>query len=220
MKTVQHLLIIVTSIILSGCASLTAFEHPAVTRPVPIKKISGYESYPINTQHLIEEAYQLSSQHLTYLFASANPKNGGMDCSGTIYYLLKSLNQINIPRNSDEQYHWVKSKGRFYPVKRQTIQSPELRHLKPGDLLFWSGTYPTKRKSQITHVMLYLGKDEAGQALMFGSSNGGVYHGEKIWGVSVFEFKLYNRKGAAHFVGYGCIPNLTCAHKKSLRVYK
>lgn len=218
MKYIRLLILTTIIIFCSGCA--TIHIQSATTQPVPIKKLSGYADYPANTQELIEEAYLLSRQHLTYLFGSANPNNGGMDCSGTIYYLLKKLNQVNVPRQSNELYRWVKAKGKLYPVKGHRFEAHEFDHLKPGDLLFWSGTYATKRKSQITHVMLYLGKDESGQPLMFGSSNGGVYRGEKMWGVSVFEFKLYNRKNAGKFVGYGCIPNYTCTHRKLTRKYK
>ena len=45
---------------------------------------------------------------------------------------------------------------------------------------------------------------------MFGASDGRTYQGEKMWGVSVFDFKLPDGKNGSRFVGYGCIPGLTC----------
>ncbi len=90
------------------------------------------------------------------------------------------------------------------------FNSPEFSKLKPGDLLFWSGTYIIHRDQPITHVMLYLGKNKKGERLMFGASDGRTYQGKKMWGVSVFDFKLPDGKGPQRFVGYGCIPDLTC----------
>jgi hypothetical protein len=45
---------------------------------------------------------------------------------------------------------------------------------------------------------------------MFGSSNGRTYQGKKMWGVSVFDFQLPDPKEKHKFIGYGCIPKLTC----------
>jgi hypothetical protein len=45
---------------------------------------------------------------------------------------------------------------------------------------------------------------------MFGASDGRTYLDRRMWGVSVFDFKLPNAKGRARFVGYSCIPGLGC----------
>lgn len=58
--------------------------------------------------------------------------------------------------------------------------------------------------------MLYLGKNDQGQRLMFGASDGRTYQGKSMWGVSLFDFKLPNPQSSSHFVGYSCIPHLTC----------
>ena len=91
-----------------------------------------------------------------------------------------------------------------------SFNSPEFAKMKPGDLLFWSGTYAAHRVSAITHIMLYLGKNKNGQRLMFGSSDGRTYQGKAMYGVSIFDFKLPEPGHLQHFVGYGCIPDLTC----------
>jgi hypothetical protein len=59
--------------------------------------------------------------------------------------------------------------------------------------------------------MLYLGKNKKGERLMFGASDGRTYQGKKMWGVSVFDFNLPDGKGPQRFVGYGCVPGLTCS---------
>ena len=89
------------------------------------------------------------------------------------------------------------------------FSSPEFRYLRPGDLLFWTGTYRTYRKPPITHVMLYLGKNKENRPLMFGSTTGS-YRGKEVRGVGVFDFILPRPGDMARFVGYGCIPNYTC----------
>ncbi len=183
---------------------------PVVTRPIPINDLDQYDNYQSNVRKVIAGATVLSKQHLRYKFGSANPKTGGLDCSGVIYYLLRSINRTYIPRSSYDLYIWLLKAGKIHHVTTHYFHSPEFAALKPGDLLFWTGTYRTHRKPPITHVMLYLGKNKHHQPLMFGSSNGGIYHGTRIWGVSVFDFILPRKSDRFHFVAYGCIPSFTC----------
>ena len=77
-------------------------------------------------------------------------------------------------------------KANFYKTDKFNF---DFSKLKPGDLLFWSGTYRVKRTPPITHVMLYLGKTKNNELLMFGASNGRTYRGKRMNGVSVFDFK-------------------------------
>jgi cell wall-associated NlpC family hydrolase len=196
--------------IFSATISFAETPHQkAVTQSISTKEIVDYEKYSPVIKELISTAISLSSQHLTYTYGSAHPKNGGMDCSGTINYLLQTKLK-EVPRASDQLYLWAIEKGKFHPVKSNHFESAEFSHLKPGDLLFWSGTYPIKRDVPITHVMIYIGKNQQNQPLMFGASNGRTYQGKKMWGVSIFDFQLPNAESKSRFVGYSCIPNLTC----------
>lgn len=206
MPTVLRLFILFLVVIVSP---IYASVRPAITQPIPITELTDYSQYPIIVKQLINEALLLTQKNLTYLYGSADPKNRGMDCSGTIYYLLKQNAQENVPRSAEEMYQWVKQKGRFYEVTDKSFTSPQFNHLKPGDLLFWRGTYKTAH-NQVSHVMLYLGKNQQGKPLMFGSSDGRTYQGKSMWGVSVFDFKLPNVDSSAQFIGYSCIPELTC----------
>jgi len=180
----------------------------AITQPIPIKQLVDYPAYPPVVKTLISNALKLSQMNLTYLYGSADPDNKGMDCSGTMYYLLNESNLHNLPRDADGLFAWVEKNGKLYRVTSNDFNSSEFSKLNPGDLLFWSGTYATNHS--ITHVMLYLGKNQKGERLMFGASDGRTYQGKKMWGVSVFDFQLPNGKGAQRFVGYSCIPELTC----------
>jgi hypothetical protein len=196
----QKTILKIVILLLLANASLAA-NKSAVTVPIPIQEIRGFAAYPPKVKIMIQAAYQLTTKNLTYIYASANPKNGGMDCSGTIYYLLHQM-KIDSPRQSDEIYNWAKTNGNLKQGDKNFTA------LKPGDLLFWSGTYNIHR--DVTHVMIYLGKDQQNRPLMFGASDGRPYRGRKMWGVSVFDFLLPNGKTKAKFLGYGCIPGLSC----------
>ncbi len=187
-------------------------------------EIEGFEAYPEPVRKLLTTALELTKRNLTYTFGSADPANGGMDCSGTIYYLLKQSGFGDVPRQSDEQYDWVRRKSRFYAVLSKKQDNFELREMRPGDLLFWTGTYRVDRDPPVTHVMVYLGKRKSdGHRLMFGSSDGRPYDGQRRNGVSVFDFKMpAARSGdaadaataaapdhAPDFSGYGPVPGIT-----------
>jgi hypothetical protein len=183
-------------------------DKPAITAAIPLNTLIGYTHYPPRIKQLLLAAYQLSTEKLTYHYGSADPDQGGMDCSGTIYYLLNQLHIQNVPRQSDEIYRWASQHGHFYFTNNQNFLSSVFSRLKPGDLLFWSGTYQIKR--DITHIMIYLGRNKENKPLMFGASDGRPYKGKKMWGVSVFDFRLPNPNSSAHFIGYTCIPGLSC----------
>ena len=94
---------------------------------------------------MIDLALSLTSQNLDYKYGSADPANGGMDCSGFIYYVLSKSGMSDVPRDAREQYAWVRKAGNFQAVLAHSDDTFELDALKPGDLLFWSGTYSVDR---------------------------------------------------------------------------
>ncbi len=195
-------------IFLSSLTSLAGDQaQPAITQPIPIADLIGFDQYPTFIKTLIRDASSLSKENLTYTYGSADPKNKGMDCSGTMYYLLTSNGVKDVPRSADEMYQWVKKADTLYQVHAHDFNSSEFSELKPGDLLFWSGTYDKGNVNSITHVMLYLGQNAKHERLMFGASDGRTYQNKKMWGVSVFDFKLPSREDTAKFVGYSRIPH-------------
>lgn len=202
--------IIILNVLLINLGYADNSLKPAVTAPIPINQIKNYSHYTPAIKKLIQEAWYLSTKNLTYQFGSANPANKGMDCSGTIYFLLKKLNIADVPRDSNGMYEWVKKSGHFHPINTNNLSSSAFSALKPGDLLFWKNTYNNGNSNAISHVMLYLGETIQNKPIMFGSSDGRSYQGNKMWGVSVFDFQVPNDKSNAKFIGYSCIPNLTC----------
>jgi cell wall-associated NlpC family hydrolase len=178
-------------------------------------EIAGYENYPARVRQILDAGLALTKQNLGYTYGSADPANGGMDCSGFIYYLLTENGFKDVPRDSSQQYVWVRKAGDFNSVLSRHEDTFELDALKPGDLLFWSGTYNIDRDPPITHTMIYLGREKRTQKrVMLGSSDGRTYDGKQRFGVSVFDFKMPpppnsgDAKISPVFVGYGRIPGL------------
>ncbi len=179
--------------------------------------ITGFENYPPKVQKLLTEALELTTRNLDYKYGSADPSDGGMDCSGFIYFLLNQNGLSDVPRDSAGQYVWLRRAGTFEAVVSRKDDSFEFEHLKPGDLLFWTGTYSVERDPPITHTMIYLGREKKGGGrVMVGSSDGRTYRSQQRFGVSVFDFKMPREEnggredGKTHprFIGYGHIPGL------------
>ena len=179
-------------------------------------QIEGYENDPSKVRQILDAGLALTKENLGYAYGSADPKNGGMDCSGFVYYVLQQNGFPDVPRDSSQQYVWVRKAGDFHAVLSRKEESFEFDDLKPGDLLFWRGTYNIDRDPPITHTMIYLGREKrTKKRLMIGSSDGRTYDGKQRWGVSVFDFKMPppqqsgDAKISPVFVGYGRIPGLS-----------
>jgi peptidoglycan DL-endopeptidase CwlO len=207
--------------------SATETPQPTPAHPATEKKgapnvtlspdqISDYDNYSPKVRQIIDAGMELTKQNLGYNYGSADPANGGMDCSGFIYYLLNQNGFKDVPRDSSQQYVWVRKAGNFNAVLSRKEDSFEFDDLKPGDLLFWRGTYNIDRDPPITHTMIYLGREKrTKKRVMVGSSDGRTYDGKQRWGVSVFDFKMPpppnsgDAKISPVFVGYGRIPGLS-----------
>lgn len=186
-----------------------------VTSSITPGELREFNAQPERIQKLIRRALELTERGLTYSYGSADPSKGGMDCSGTIYFLLREQGLTDVPRQANEQYVWVRKK-RFFAVLSRRDDTFELAELQPGDLMFWTGTYGVDRDPPVTHTMLYLGTLKNGKRVMFGASNGRTYNGAKQNGVSVFDFKVPSARqrteaapdNAPDFSGYGPIPGV------------
>lgn len=202
-------------------------NHPsaqtAATSSLEASELRDFDAQPEPVRRLLQSALDLTKRNLTYTYGSADPAAGGLDCSGTIYYLLKHADFADVPRTASEQYAWVRQQSRFYAVLSKKEDSFELHELRPGDLLFWTGTYNIDHDPPVTHTMIYLGRRKSdGKALMLGASDGRPYDGQKRNGVSVFDFRLPPARSAdaadaataaapdhaPDFAGYGPIPGM------------
>jgi len=207
--------------------AITPSDEPSATTSRVATLVSSdlreYESQSPQVKRLLAHALALTTLDLSYKYGSSDPKSGGMDCSGTVYYLLNEAGLKDVPRDASEMYKWVWTRGRFLAVNSSNPDTFELALLKPGDLLFWTGTYRVDRDPPITHVMIYLGIDRhTGHRVMVGASDGRTFEGKSRYGVSVFDFTLPRQTELAdtqaegssgadlksRFIGYGSIPGL------------
>jgi peptidoglycan DL-endopeptidase CwlO len=180
---------------------------------ISIAEISESPKFSPELEKLIDLGLNLAAQNLTYKYASADPANGGMDCSGFIYYILTKCRIKDAPRDAREQYIWVRKAGNFEAVLAQRDDTFELDSLRPGDLLFWASNFGVSREPEITKTMIYIGHDKAtNRRLMVGASERDIFKNTTKSGVGVFDFKVgretpkTDKETSAVFVGYGRVP--------------
>lgn len=181
-----------------------------------LDNIAEAPEYSLDVRKLIGVGLDLAKRDLTYKYASADPANGGLDCSGFIHYALTKSGFNNVPRDARDQYVWVRKAGNFQAVLGHNEDTFELDGLRPGDLLFWANASGAGHEPDITQIMIYIGRDKAThQRLMIGASEHGISNGQKKSGVGVFDFKLGSAKSESDeetssvFVGYGRFPDLS-----------
>jgi len=81
----------------------------------------------------------LSYRGMPYIYGAQSPSRG-FDCSGLVSYVLRKKG-LHPPRTASAQAHYGT------PVSR--------KNLKPGDLVFFAGTY----KRGVSHVGIYIGNN-------------------------------------------------------------
>ena len=184
--------------------------RPADVASLKPEAIREFEELPPEIQAVLRYALSLTEENLGYQYGSGDPLQGGMDCSGTVSHVLKHLGYPS-PRQSNEIYLWVEAAGNLKRLRNpKSLEDSAFTALRPGDLLFWEGTYEVgKRKPPTSHVMIYLGHLKAsGKPVMVGASSGRYFAGKARHGVSVFDFVLPKPGGDSSFVGYGPVPGL------------
>lgn len=182
-------------------------------QPATLKtsQLDGYDKYSEQQKTLTRVGLGAIpvKKWLKYKFGGASPSAGGFDCSGAMYYVLRKAG-YKPPRTSAQQYLWIRDRGMMHtmPAGVNDLTHAAFKHLKPGDLLFWSGTYVPSdgRKVRITHVSMYLGREKDGRHVMAGATKGRSYRGRRGDGFGVYDFKLPRKSSRARFVGYGTPP--------------
>ena len=193
-------------------AEKTTPKKEASVSSVREDEIQGFDQYPPALQNLIRKAIDLTHRNLVYQYGSCDPDSGGMDCSGAMYYILHEVGLKEAPRQSDEMCRWVMHHTTLFRTEdAYRFSDPGFSAIKPGDLVFWTGTYDLKtpRTLPVSHVMIYVGKRaKDGKPILFGSSEGRRYEGERRNGVSMFDFAIPQKGDKAALFGYGRIPGL------------
>ncbi len=194
-----------------GAKEKTNYGKPAL---IETAQLLEFDTLPEDRKKLIEGAVATArdSPWLPYLFGGSDPKDGGFDCSGAMYYVMRKAG-LEPPRTSAGQYLWLQDSNGLIKVSPDTrdFNHPSLKLLKPGDLLFWGGTYaPTDgRQVNITHVALYLGHEKKDKRpVMINATDGRSYRGTKANGYGVYDFQLPKEGTKAVFMGYGTPPGI------------
>jgi hypothetical protein len=210
-------------LLLAGSSSLFAQNEPAPPIKTEEKKaiavssmapeeLEGFSDYSPALQSIVRKALELTRMNLGYAFGSSDPKSGGMDCSGSVYYVLQACDVKDVPRQSDEICRWVLRYSTLFRTESAVkFTDATFSALRPGDLVFWSGTYAptTPRELPISHVMIYLGKRvKDHQPVLFGASDGRTYEGQRRNGVSIFDFSIPSVGSKSAIYGYGRIPEV------------
>lgn len=182
----------------------------AITATLTGEELAGFDDLSAPTQSLLRAALSLTARGLAYKAGSADPDTGGTDCSGFVYHVLQKQGVAGVPRQSNDMYEWAWKAGTFRACNGRTMESFEFQELRPGDLLFWVNSTrdsKTTRDPPVTHVMIYLGKRRSdGRPMAAGASDGRTYDGQRMSGVSVFDFRLPSPDSAARFIGYAHLP--------------
>lgn len=158
---------------------------------------------PATIEELRRRAEFLASRGLNYRFGGDHPSEGGMDCSGTMQFLLKSIGYDDIPRTSYDQFEWLKQQGTLRRVGFFRGPAKAVRNFRPGDLIFWGGTYNSGHR--VSHVMIYMGQSRSGTHYVFGA-RGKKVKGLNGNGVDIFEYRPESTGGK--LLGYGPLPGM------------
>ncbi|MEM1156838.1 MAG: NlpC/P60 family protein [Verrucomicrobiota bacterium] len=140
-----------------------------------------------------------------------------MDCSNTVRYIAQDAWGLEISRVASGQYWELDQVGRITraPWHNGKVDTEKLLdQMASGDLVFWEWTYDIKRSPPITHVMIYLGRDQKGIPRMAGSSSGraggvGIYRFDPNADMGGVRSMLGGYKHKARFVGFGRLFEMT-----------
>lgn len=183
------------------------------TRPARIQsgELAEFTSLPEARRQMIGTALAVAweSSWLPYLAGGADPDDGGFDCSGAMYFIMRKAG-LDPPRSSNVQMEWLQKNGRLHLVAEDArdLKHPSLADLKPGDLLFWAVSAPGGAV-RVHHVAMYLGTEKKdGRPVMIGSTDGRSYRGQKANGYGVHDFRLPKEESPSKLIGYGTPPGL------------
>lgn len=189
----------------------SGYGKPATLAADALKEFDGL---PEDRRKLIATALATAADNpwLPYKFGGSAPSDGGFDCSGAMYFVLRKT-ELKPPRTSADQFLWLKEEGRLVevPATSRSLDDPVFDKLRPGDLLFWGGTYTPSdgRSVNITHVALYLGHEKKdNNTVMINATDGRSYRGTRANGFGVYDFRLPRDGNRSIFMGYGTPPGI------------
>ena len=189
----------------------SGYGKPALIATVDLAE---FDSLPRDRRELLEKAIAVArdSPWLPYTASGAVPADGGFDCSGAMYFVMRRAG-LDPPRIAAEQFQWLMRNDRLHavPVGVVVLSHPSLKNLRPGDLLFWGkpASMGAGVKVDITHVAMFLGTEKKDKRpVMINSSDGRSYRGVKANGYGVYDFRLPVTGAEIALLGYGTPPGI------------
>ena len=189
----------------------TSNGKPAI---IATADLDHFDSLPVDRRKLIEVAIAVAreSPWLPYTARGSVPADGGFDCSGAMYFVMRRAG-LDPPRTSAAQLQWVKQNDGLHevPLDVLALAHPSLKLLRPGDLLFWGrpGSVEDGKEAEITHVAMFLGYEKKDKLpVMINSTDGRSYRGIKANGYGVYDFRLPRAGFKIAFIGYGTPPGI------------
>ncbi|WP_174581970.1 LysM peptidoglycan-binding domain-containing protein [Candidatus Methylacidithermus pantelleriae] len=158
---------------------------PSNVSPEAPRKRHVLEKSPSLGNRIYWETRRIAARGIAYGDRLRAPSGKGqwvMDCSNTARYLYWKVMGVDLGRTASDQYERLKTLGRAWEVPKGVAGSSGTHFLdqtlQPGDLIFWERTYRPKRKSPVTHVMIFLAARRDGKWIMAGSqtSRGGLFN--------------------------------------------
>ena len=104
------------------------------------------------------------SEKPVYSFGAHSPRAGKYDCSSFVKESVQRANLALLPRDSRSQFELLQRTGKVW-----LSGDSGWENLRPGDLIFFSGTYRHNHSNPISHVMIYAGENQ-----MIGAQSSGV----------------------------------------------
>jgi hypothetical protein len=197
-----------------ACAFLALAPFAQAAPMIAGSDLRGFAELPESRRELIGAALKAADEvaGMPYKYGGNGAAEGGFDCSGAMYHVLRKAG-LKPPRTSADQFLWVRENSKLHPVPlaAHDISHESFASLKPGDLLFWTGTYEPDdaRLVKITHVAMFLGYEEKdGRAVMINATDGRPYRGAKVNGYGICDFRVPVADSKSRLVGYGTPPGL------------
>lgn len=142
------LVLFITTSLLPSCTPTK--KTTTTTKYKSVTKVETKTDAPVtarNGKFDIDGLLYFAKQQLgtPYKYASSDPKNGGLDCSGFVYYVFQHF-KVAVPRSS-----------RDYMNYGETVDT---RHAERGDVIVFTGTDANQKTGGHVGIILDNNRDD------------------------------------------------------------
>lgn len=137
-----------------------------------------FKGFTIPRAAFLQNALQIYRDQVPYLWAGKNPvysakeesrwRTGGLDCSGLVTHLIKTLGGPDLRANCNTDRLWADLPApKSLTISDRLLPAVSQYPTRPGDLVLYQGSKPNN-ENDMEHVMIYLGA-----GLVLGMAPGG-----------------------------------------------